>query len=93
MKIANFCQTFLQLINQNQNIVNLLMNDDHFHLSGFVNKQNFRYWSTINPKEIHERSLSSKVTIWCVISLFGIIGLYFFEDEYERAVTVTEYLI
>jgi hypothetical protein len=42
---VNFCQTFLQLINQNQELVNnLLMTDEaYFHLSGFVNKQNFHY--------------------------------------------------
>ena len=36
----NFCQTFLQLINQNQELVNnLLMSDEaHFHSSEFVNK-------------------------------------------------------
>jgi hypothetical protein len=32
---------------------------------------------------------SSKVTVWCAISSFGIIGSYFFEEERERAVTVT----
>jgi hypothetical protein len=37
---VNFCQTFLQLINQNQELVNnLLMSDEsHFHLSGLTNK-------------------------------------------------------
>ena len=55
---VNFCQTFLQLINQNQELVNNLMSDEaHFHLSGFVNKQNFRYWSATNPIEFHERPL------------------------------------
>jgi hypothetical protein len=41
---VNFCQTFFQLINQNPELVNnLLMSEEaHFHLSGFVNKQNFR---------------------------------------------------
>jgi hypothetical protein len=36
---------FLQLINQNQELVNnLWMSDEaHFHLPRFVNKQNFRY--------------------------------------------------
>jgi hypothetical protein len=39
----NFCQTLLQLINQNQELVNnlLMSNEAHFNLSGFVNKQNF----------------------------------------------------
>jgi hypothetical protein len=42
---VNFCQTILQLINHNQDVVNnLLMSDEaHFHLSGFVNKQNVSY--------------------------------------------------
>jgi hypothetical protein len=81
---VNFCQIFLQLINQNQELVNnLLLSDDaNFHLSGFVNKQNFRYWSATNPIELHERQRhSSKVTVTCAISSFAIIGLYFFEDK------------
>jgi len=67
------------------------MSDEaHFHFTGFVNKKNFRYWSATNPPELHERPLhSSKVTVWCEISSFGIIGPYFFEDEREKAVTVT----
>jgi len=32
---------------------------------------------------------SSKVAVLCAISSFGIIGPYFFEDETERAVSVT----
>jgi hypothetical protein len=67
------------------------MSDEaYFHLSGFVNKQNFCYWSATNPIELHERPLHiSKVTVWCAVSSFGIIGPYFFEDERKRAVTVT----
>ena len=59
-----------------------------FHLSGFVNTQIF--WSATNPIELHERPFhSSKVTEWCAISSFGIMGPYFFEDERGKAVTVT----
>jgi hypothetical protein len=82
----------LQLINQNKELANnLLMSDEaRFYLSGFVNKQNFLYWSATNPIELYERPLhSTKVTVWCAISSFGIIGHHFFEDERERAVTVT----
>jgi len=36
----------------------------HFHLSGAVNKQNFRYWAENNSKQIHERPIySPKVTV------------------------------
>ena len=60
----------------------------HFHLSGSVNKQNFRYWAANNPKIIHERPLHSpKVTVWCAVSQFGVVGPYFFEEE-EVTVTV-----
>jgi len=62
----------------------------HFYLSGFVNKQTFRYWSAINPTGLHERPLdSSEVTVWCAIYSFGIIGPYFFEDEREKTVPMT----
>ncbi|XP_069594588.1 bromodomain-containing protein 7 isoform X2 [Ranitomeya imitator] len=60
----------------------------HFHLSGCVNKQNMRYWSEANPREVHERPLhSDRVTVWCAISRVGIIGPYFFQDN-GRAITV-----
>jgi len=53
-----------------------------------VNKQNMRYWSGVNPREIHQRPLhSDRVTVWCAISRIGIIGPYFV-DEDDRAVTV-----
>ena len=32
----------------------------HFHLSGFVNKQDFRYWAEANPRQHHERPLHSQ---------------------------------
>ena len=58
----------------------LLFSDEaHFHLSGTVNKQNFRYWSQNNPREVHQRPLHSpKVAVWCTIFEFGVWGPYFF---------------
>jgi hypothetical protein len=53
----------------------------HFHLSGTVNKQNFRYWAAENPREVHARPLHSpKVTVWCTLSSIGVIRPYFFEE-------------
>lgn len=61
----------------------------HFHLNGTVNKQNFRNWASTNPRELHEKPLHSpKVTVWCDISKFGVIGHYFFEEN-GHTVTVT----
>lgn len=69
----------------------LLMSDEaHFHLDGYVNKQNFRYWSVTNPQELHERPLhSSKVTVWCGVTKKCVIGPYFFEEG-GRTVTVNQ---
>ncbi|KAF2347113.1 hypothetical protein FHG87_022131 [Trinorchestia longiramus] len=54
----------------------------HFHLSGSVNKQNCRYCAEDNPRELHQRPLQSpKVTVWCAVSKFGVIGPYFFEED------------
>jgi hypothetical protein len=62
-------------------------NKAHFHLSGAVNKQNFRYWAKNNPRIIHERLLHSPtLTVWCAVSQLGVIGPYVFEEE---GVTVT----
>jgi hypothetical protein len=59
----------------------------NFHLSGTVNKQNFRYCVAENPRELHARPLHSpKVTVWCTLSSIGVIGPYFFE---KGGVTVT----
>jgi hypothetical protein len=78
-------------LNTNPDILNnMLMTDEaRFHLSGFVNKQNMRYWSPVNPKELHEMPLHSpKVTVWCGVGAFGIVGPYFFENDNEETVIV-----
>jgi len=62
----------------------------HFHLTGLVNKHNCRYWSDRHPRELVQKPLhSSKVTVWCAVAAFAIIGPYFFEDERRNACTVT----
>lgn len=77
------------ILEENQNAVILTSDEAHFHLNGVVNKQNLRYWAPENPRQIHERPLhSQRVTVWCAIASFGIIGPYFFEDENGANVTV-----
>jgi len=70
---------------------NLMMsNKAHFHLNGFVNTQNCRFWGSENPRAIHQRQLHpTKCTVWCAMTAEEIIGPYFFEDEDGNAVTVT----
>ena len=61
----------------------------HFHLSGTVNKQSFRYWAENNLRDRHQRPLHSpRVTVCCAVTRLGVVGPYFFEEGGET-VTVT----
>ena len=67
-----------------------MMSDEaHFHLSGFVNKQNCRFWGTHNPQNLHKRSLHPlRVTVLCGITARKIYGPYFFENAAGASVTI-----
>jgi len=69
-----FRNEFLDLVKNNSDIVNTLLMSDgsHFHVSGYVNKQNCRYWAS----PLH----SAQVMVWCAVYSHGIIGPYFFEN-------------
>jgi hypothetical protein len=66
------------------------MSDEaNFFLSGYMNKENFRYWSRENPRLLHEKpQTSQKVVVSCAIGMCGIMGRCCFEDDTGRAVTV-----
>ena len=52
-----------------------------FHLGGYVNSQNNRYWSTGNPHHMHESPLhQQKIGVWCAMSRKRIIGPIFFSE-------------
>ena len=58
----------LDLIGEDEDLVNnIWMSDEaHFQISGFVNKQNLRFWSQANPRALHEKLLhSQQVTVRC----------------------------
>lgn len=68
----------------------LFSDEAHFHLGGYVNKQNCRIWANENPRKIVEKPLHPrKVTVWCGFHANGVIGPYFFEDDAGNPVTVT----
>jgi len=79
------------MLNDDGVISTLLMTDEaHFHLSGYVNKQNYRSWAPENPQDLHQHPLHSKrLTVWCGIASFRVLDPYFFEDNEGVAVTVT----
>jgi hypothetical protein len=63
-----------------------MTDEAHFHLSGSVNKKNFRCWAPENPHKLHQRPVhSEKVTVWCGVACFGLTGPYFFEEQSSRS--------
>ena len=84
-------EQLLEMLNDDGVINTVLMTDAaHFQLSGYVNKRNYRYWAPENPQDLHQRPFhSERLTVWCGIASFGVLGPYFFEDNEGAAVTVT----
>lgn len=67
----------------------IFSDEAHFHIDGFINKQNCRVWAVRNPQMIKEKPLhSGRCTVWCGIWAGGVIGPYFFEDGDGNALTV-----
>lgn len=57
------------------------------HISGYVNSQNTRIWSSDNPHVLHEQPLhSQKFVVWCVIFHRRIVGPIFFETTLNSEV-------
>lgn len=78
----NYCNWFNNNL-QDDNILDRVFFSDEawFHLSGYVNSQNFRTWASENPHNYSETSLHPiKVGIWVAISRRRIIGPIFFHD-------------
>ncbi|GFW46202.1 transposable element Tc3 transposase [Trichonephila clavipes] len=65
------------------------VDEAHFWLNGYVNKQNCRIWSEANPQVYVEAPLhQEKLTVWCALWAGGIIGPYFFKNDEGHNVTV-----
>lgn len=90
-KRRQFCEWISRMEQENEGFAKRIIFSDeaHFHLNGFVNKQNCRIWGSENPRVIQEREMHpQRVTVWCGIWSGGLIGPFFFEDEEGNAVTV-----
>ena len=69
----------------------IVQNEAHFWLNGYVNKQNCCIWSDDNAHVFVETPLHpEKLTVWCALWAGGIIGLYFFKNDAGQNVTVNE---
>ncbi|GFS48813.1 hypothetical protein TNCV_457661 [Trichonephila clavipes] len=50
------------------------IDEEHFWLNGYVNKQNCRIWSEANPQVYVETPLHpEKLTVWCALWAGGIL--------------------
>jgi hypothetical protein len=64
-----------------------------FHLSGYINAQNNRYWININLKQMFEVPLHDrKIGVWCSITASQIVGPIFFENTINSERYVTDIL-
>ncbi|PNF37887.1 hypothetical protein B7P43_G07408 [Cryptotermes secundus] len=78
------CKTLLETLPPDTLV--FFSDEAHFHLSGYVNKQNKCYWNGNNPRELHERPHhSDKVTVWCALSRVGVIGPEMIKNFFEPA--------
>jgi hypothetical protein len=64
-----------------------------FHLSGYINYQKNRYWSSINPRQAFEVPLhDQKIGVWCAIIASRIVGPIFFENTINSERYVSDIL-
>lgn len=78
----DFANLILEKIDSNKiNIKKMWFSDEaHFHLNGYVNKQNWRHWGTENPHlAVAKPAHPQRVTVWCAVSSEVIIGPIFIE--------------
>ena len=79
------------MLNYDGVISTVLMTDEaHFHFSGYVNKQNYRYLAPESPQELHHRPLHrERLAVWWGITTFGVLGPCLLEDNKGADITVT----
>jgi hypothetical protein len=78
---THFCNWILQAVHDGVLDPKLAFFTDEawFHLSGDINAQNNRYWSSINPRQTFEVPLHDQKTgVWCAITASWIVGPIFF---------------
>lgn len=66
---------------QDQYALFMISDKTHYHLDGYINKQNCRYWAHDNPRELHQQLRhGEKIMVLCALSKVRIIGPFFFDD-------------
>ena len=91
-KRVDFANFMSDRIESDKNFLqHILFSDEaHFHLSGYVNRQNMRFWGSENPHDsVEAPKTRARVTVFVALGQdAGLIGPYFFEDKEGVAETI-----
>ena len=60
----DLCEYMLAILTEDPHAVVMMSDEAHFHLNGFVNKQNCRFWAAKNPRELNQRPLHSSYCLF-----------------------------
>jgi hypothetical protein len=80
---VTFRASLRQYLEDNSTVIRHIWfcDEEHFHLNGYVNKQNVHAWGTDTPHTVMEKSLHpQKHTVRRAISSAGIVGPVFLDD-------------
>lgn len=83
-----FAQTINEMIDNSFDPKLIIFTDEaHFHLDGYVNKQNYRYWGTEKPTEFNIRTHTpERITVWAGLTNRGVIGPFLIESSVDASV-------
>lgn len=72
----------------------MFSDEAHFHLTGYVNSQNYRFWDVKPPKEAitEQEQFPKRLTVWAAIGKEGVIGPFFDVVGPKKTVTGASYL-
>lgn len=86
LKRLDFCEFMEQRIREPKFLENVCFSDEStFHLNGYVNRHNFRYWCEANPNEYREAHTQRplKENVWAGILKNEIIGPFFIDGNLD----------
>jgi hypothetical protein len=81
-KKVRFCNWFINHVHEGllDSKLTFFTDEVNFNLSGHVNSQNNRYWSSETPHALIQLLLyDQNIGVWCVISVNRITGAIFHE--------------
>jgi hypothetical protein len=81
---VQFADWFLAQHNTDTDFVNNIWwtDESHIHLNGYVNTHNAIHWGSQRPTAVVPiRRFPEKVTVWCAISSYGVLGPYYYEQN------------